>query len=207
MPLERARPGVQHAERSDAAAESARVGAQCREGLKRRLKEHTQEHALVRAHDASQLGRQRKHDVEVLDRKQELALLLEPSGRGVVTTLWTGPMSARMIEQMDTAALRALGQMATERSSAALGDGLDGTDVTLQHRIAVALQIVGPVPTQDVGEAQHGGAALEVGHQTVENLLKVLAARLGHVHVELGRAHGFVAEHLLDRAQRDAALE
>lgn len=207
MPLECARPSVQHRERTDAAAEPARVGTQYGERLERRLKEHAQEHALVGPHDLSQLGREREHDVEVLDRQYELSLLLEPSSRGVVATLWARPMPARVIEQMCASALCALGQMAAQCQGAALRDRLDGTGVTGQHGIAVALQIVGPMPTQNVGEAQHGSAALEVGHQAVDDLLKLLAAWLRHVHVELGRAHGLVAEYLLDRAQRYAALE
>jgi hypothetical protein len=63
-------------------------------------------------------------------------------------------MSTRVVEQVGALALRAQGEISTKRRGAALRDCMDGTDVTRQHGVTVALQIVRPVSPQYVGEAR-----------------------------------------------------
>jgi hypothetical protein len=48
--------------------------------------------------------------------------------------------------------------MATERSGAAPGNRMDGTNVTGQYGIAVLPQVVLAVPTQNIGNPEHGSA-------------------------------------------------
>jgi hypothetical protein len=45
MPFEGARPGVQHCKYADPPAEKVRIGAQARQRLERRLKEHRRDQA------------------------------------------------------------------------------------------------------------------------------------------------------------------
>jgi hypothetical protein len=65
-------------------------------------------------------------------------------------------MSTRVVEQVRALALRAQREMSTERRGAALCDRIDGTDMTGQHGLAVALQIVRPVSPQYIGESERG---------------------------------------------------
>jgi hypothetical protein len=67
-------------------------------------------------------------------------------------------MSAGVKEQMLAMAILALGNMTTERTCAAPGKRLNGTNVTGQYGIAVTLQVVCAVPTQNIGNPEHGSA-------------------------------------------------
>jgi len=121
-----------------------------------------------------------------------------------MSALRTGAMTARMKEKVFPAAEVTPRQLPTEGGSTAARDGLDGAQVARQDGGAKALHVGRPVPPHDVGERSH--ARLQVGHQTIERFLQTLGGGLGDVHVEFGRAHGLVAEHHLNGAQRHAAL-
>ena len=138
MPLERARPGVQHGEGTDLTADELRVGAQRGESIEGGAKQHGQQRPLVRANDASELGRQREHDVKVGHRQHQLALSREPALRGVVSALRTRAVSARVIEQVLGVAARAVREVAAQRRGAAARDGAQGADMTGQHAPAVS---------------------------------------------------------------------
>jgi len=79
--------------------------------------------------------------------------------------------------------------------------------VPLRHGRAVPRQVVSSVPHDDVGQAEHRRARLEVDHQAIEHVLQALDSGLGHVHVDLGGAQRLVTEDGLDGAQRDAGFE
>jgi|GEM_PF-2672317 len=96
--------------------------------------------------------------MEVGHGQEQITLVSEPSGGRVVTTLRTRTMSAGVKEQMLTMAIRAFGDVAAERTRAASGQRLDGTNVTGQYGIAVALQVVSAVPTQNIGNPEHDSA-------------------------------------------------
>jgi hypothetical protein len=65
-------------------------------------------------------------------------------------------MPAGMQEQMLAMAVGAFGDMAAECSRAAAGQRLDGTHVTWQYGMAVSLQVVLAVPSQNIGNPEHG---------------------------------------------------
>ena len=64
-------------------------------------------------------------------------------------------MAAGVQEQMLASAVRAFGDMAAESTCTAQGEGLDGTNVTGQYSIAIPLQVVLAVPTQNIGNPEH----------------------------------------------------
>jgi hypothetical protein len=94
--------------------------------------------------------------MKVRYRQEQLALTVEPPTGRVVPTLRTRTMSARVQKQMLAMALGAFGDMAAERSSATPGKRLNGTDMTGQYGVAVVLQVVIAVPTQNIGNPEHG---------------------------------------------------
>jgi hypothetical protein len=112
----------------------------------------------MQTHQPTKLGRQRNHHVEVGNRQEQVTLVSEPSGRSIATTLRTRAMTAGVEEQMLAMAILALGNMAAERTRAAPGNRLNGTDVTGQYGIAVTLQVVSAVPTQNIGNPEHDRA-------------------------------------------------
>jgi hypothetical protein len=73
-----------------------------------------------------------------------------------MSALRTRAIPAGMQEQMLAMAVGAFGDMAAECSCAAAGQRLDGTNVTGQYGIAISLQIVLAVPTQNIGNSEHG---------------------------------------------------
>ena len=93
---------------------------------------------------------------------------------------------------MLTAARGAHGEMTAERTGATARDRIERADVPLRYGRAVPSQVVSPVPDDDVGEAEHPSARLEVDHQAVKHVLQVLDSWLRHVHVDLGGAQGLV---------------
>jgi hypothetical protein len=112
----------------------------------------------MQTYQPTKLGRQRNHHVEVGNGQEQVTLVSEPSGGSIVATLRTGTMSAGVQEDVFAMAVRALGDVATECTSAAPGKRLDGTNVTGQYGIAVTLQVVSAVPTQNIGNPEHGSA-------------------------------------------------
>ena len=190
------------------AAEEVGIGAQASERREGCPEEDRQERRLVGAHEPPQLRGEREDDVEVGDRQEQLSLLGEPPRGGIVSAPWTGAVTTRVIEQVLALAPRALREMAAHLRRAAAQDGLHGVHVAGQQGGAMALHVGRTVPPKDVGEPEHGsGLSLQIDHEAVEGLLEALGAGLGDVHVELGGAHGLVAEHVLDSAQRDACFE
>ncbi len=207
MPLERARPGVEHGERADAPTEPMRISAQRCERIEGGAEERAEEGSLLLAHGAAKLGWEREDDVEVRHRQEQGSLALEPATGGVLAALGAGPVMARVVEQMLASTCGALGEMAAECTGATARDRLQGADVSVRHGGAVLREVVLSVPANDVGEAGHGRPRLEAHHQTVEHLLDALYAGLRDVHVDLGGAQRLVAENGLDGAQRDAGFE
>jgi hypothetical protein len=207
MPLERAAPGVQHGEGADLPAEPAAVAAECGEGREGGTAEHGEQHALVVAHDAPELGGQREDDVEVLHGQEQVALSRDPAGGGIMAALRASAVVAGVKEQVLVAARGAPGEVAAERTGAAARDRAHGVDVAARHGGAVAREVVLTMPTDDVGEQHGAGTELQVGHQAVDDILEALDAGLGDVHVELGGAQGLVTEDGLDGAQGDAGFE
>jgi hypothetical protein len=139
-------------------------------------------------------------DVEIGNRQQQVALPLEPAPGGGVAAAGAGPVVPRVRQHVLPAARGALGEMAAERTGATARDRIERAEVPLRHGRAVPSQVVSSVPDDDVGEAEHRSARLEVDHQAIEHVLQVLDSGLRHVHVDLGRAQRFVTEDGLDRA-------
>jgi hypothetical protein len=88
--------------------------------------------------------------------QEQLTLTFKPPASRVVTALRTDAMPAGVQEQMLAMAVGAFGDMTAERSCAAAGKRVDGTNVTGQYSIAVPLQVVLAVPTQNIGNPEHG---------------------------------------------------
>ncbi|MEY4550775.1 MAG: hypothetical protein RL685_6970 [Pseudomonadota bacterium] len=84
VPLEGARPGVQHGESADVPAEPVRVGTRGGERVERGAEQRAEERLLVLAHGAAELCRQGEDDVEVRHGQEQLALALEPALGGAV---------------------------------------------------------------------------------------------------------------------------
>jgi len=156
MPLEGARPGVEHGERADAPAEPVRISAQRGERVEGGAEEHAEEGSLVLAHGAAKLGWEREDDVEVRHRQEQGSLALEPATGGVLAALRAGAVMARVVEQMLPPTCSALGEMAAECPGATARDRLQGADVSVRHGGAVLREVILPVPANDVGEAGHG---------------------------------------------------
>jgi hypothetical protein len=132
---------VQHAERADLRAEKMRVSGKGCEGFEGGSEEQRDEGLLMRADQASQLGREREDDVEVLHRQEQVALPSDPSGGGIASTLGTGSMPARMVEQVLSTARGAHRDVAAENRRAAMEDGLQCADMARQDRVAMALDV------------------------------------------------------------------
>jgi hypothetical protein len=146
VPLEGARPRVQHGERADVAAEPLRIGTQGGEGIERGAEEGADERLLVLAHGAAELRRQREDDVEVGNWQQQVTLSLEPAPGGAVAAAGAGPVMARVRQHMLTAARGAQGEMTAERTGATERDRVERADVPLRHGRAVPSQVVPSVP-------------------------------------------------------------
>ena len=68
-------PGVEHGEEADGGAEQSRVGGSFKQGLSSRAEQNVVNRARVLKREASDLRRQREHDVEVR-HGQELGFAL-----------------------------------------------------------------------------------------------------------------------------------
>lgn len=132
------------------------------------------------SHRTSELRGKGEHHVEVRHRQHELTLPSEPTLGGVMTALRTGPMPARVIEQMLITTSRTVGQVPSQRGRATGCDGTKSTRMAWQQAPLVSLDVVWAVLAHDRGQSRHG---LQVGHQAVDDLLQPLGARLGDVHV------------------------
>ena len=75
-------PGVQHHQDADRRAEPLRVGRDFAQRRRRRGEEQFVQRRPVGQCEFGDPGRQREHDVEVVDGQQELRLALEPAGAG-----------------------------------------------------------------------------------------------------------------------------
>ena len=111
---------------------------------------------MVLTHQAAKLRWQGDHHMKVSYRQEQLVLTVEPPPGRVVPTLRTRTMSAGVQKQMLAMALGAFGDMAAKGSCAALSKRLNGTDMTGQYGVAVALQVVLAMPTQNIGNPEHG---------------------------------------------------
>jgi hypothetical protein len=94
--------------------------------------------------------------MEVRDRQEQLTLAVEPAMGRVMPALRTSSVTARVIEQMHSAAVVALGEVPAQCAGAAPGDGKQGTGVTGQNGVAVTSQVIAPVPTYHVSKPEHG---------------------------------------------------
>ena len=155
MPLEGSRPRVQDGERADLGAEVVVVGAEGGKRVERCAEQDGEELLLMGAHDPPELRREREHDVEVLDRKEQVALPGDPSRSRRMSALRTGAVLARVVEDVLATAIVALGEVSPESRRAAVDDGLEGAPVARQHGPAMTGDVVGRVPAQNVGEAEH----------------------------------------------------
>jgi hypothetical protein len=111
---------------------------------------------LVLTHQAAKLRRQSDHHMKVRHRHEQRTLTLKPPAGRVVAALRARAMPAGVQQQMLAMAVRAFGNMAAERSRAAPGNRVDGMNVTGQYSITVPLQVVLAVPTQNIGNPEHG---------------------------------------------------
>jgi hypothetical protein len=94
--------------------------------------------------------------MKVRHRQEQSALTLKPSGGRVMPALRARAMPTGVKEQMFATTIRALGDMAAECACAAKCQRLDGTNVTWQYGVAVPLQVVLAMPTQNIGNPEHG---------------------------------------------------
>jgi hypothetical protein len=94
--------------------------------------------------------------MKVRYRQEQVTLTNEPLGGRVVTTLRARAMPTGVKEQMFAMTVGAFGDMAAERTCAAQGKRLDGTNVTRQYGLAMPFQVVLAVPTQNIGNPEHG---------------------------------------------------
>jgi hypothetical protein len=122
------------------------------------LEEHRDQGVLVLTYQAAEFRRQCDHDMKVRHRQEQFALTLKPSGGRVMPALRARAMPAGVKEQMFAMTVRAFGDMAAERACAAKCQRLDGTNVTRQYGVAVPLQVVLAMPTQNIGDSKHGSA-------------------------------------------------
>ncbi len=118
VPLESASPGVEDGERADVSAEPVRVGTQCGERVERGAEEGAEQSALMLAHGAAQLRREREDDMEVRNGQEQLALALHPLAGGIVAATRASAVVAGMKEYVLASAHGAHGEVATERSGA-----------------------------------------------------------------------------------------
>ncbi len=97
MVHERLPPSVQHGDEADVGTEMLRVGSDGLEGVGGRREQQAVEFALVLQRQRGELGRQGEHDVELRDRQQIVAAILQPGGALVSLALRTVAVAAGVV--------------------------------------------------------------------------------------------------------------
>ncbi len=151
MVLEGLAPGVQHRQEAEFGTEVPGIGADRRQRFRGGAEQDGVEDPLVLQCDGSDLVRQGKDDVEVLDREDLLLSVRHPGGTGQLLALGAVAVATRVVGD----ALVATGVAALDVTAA--GRGAAGDDV-IEHASfgagepAVALgDEAGPVRSHDVG--------------------------------------------------------
>ena len=90
-------PGVQNSEKADVGSKMFRIGCYFQKSGCGGLEHKTEQDLLVLPHQGDQFVRNTKYQVVVLDRQQFSLPVVEPFVPGICLTLWTVPVSARVI--------------------------------------------------------------------------------------------------------------
>ena len=101
---ERPRPGVQHGQNAEAAADVVRVRGERPEALGGGRHEGGEADALVRADDLAEGGGEREDDMEVGDGEQLGLTGGEPGGGGRAVALGAAPVAAGVVDVVLVAA-------------------------------------------------------------------------------------------------------
>src|SRR5215470_15159789 len=143
-------PGVEDGEKSDLGAEMLGIASDGEQSFGRRTEQNAVDGSLVLQSQRRELFGQRKHDMEILHRKQFRLPLLEPLGTVQRLTLRTVAIAAGVVGDTFLLALIALFDVAAQRSRAAKFNGPQGTQML--QRQAVRLLIGWTVAANNVGQ-------------------------------------------------------
>jgi hypothetical protein len=203
MILQRAAPGVQHAEEPRLfRAHVLGIGRQDLQRLAGGLEHCGIGDALVGTNPVAQLGRQRERQQEVGTGQQPGGLFLEPCLGLVLLAGGAVPVAAGAAHGMGVPAGRTGIEDRAQPAGAAGGNGMDHFAVLGRHRLAEALEVVSAVPPQDVGDGGHG-----LLHEPADHGDHVLLALGGQMQMHRRGLQAAVAQTLLDQPQADSRFQ
>ena len=160
MVLHRARPGVQHGEDAERAADPRAIGGERVDGGRGFAEEHGVDHGLVGTREGTEFARQRKGQSGVVAGEQARAEALEPVLRPILLARRAMPVATRVIRVLERAAVVTAMERAAHRRGATAGDVGHRATVRRQHPPRVRLHIRGARGANDVREGQHGSASV-----------------------------------------------
>jgi hypothetical protein len=121
---------------------------------------------------------------------------------------WTTAVAASMIDVNVAVAVRAMPEVAATSRCAATDDIGERTPMRWQNRRAMTCEIVVAEAAEDLRNFQaHASALTEIAHETAEQLLQLVAQRLGQVKVGLSGFAAGVTKKNLDHFHRHVVFE
>ena len=115
-------PGMEHTEESDLGAEAFGIAGDFDQCFSTEAQQHRIDELLVLQRELGQKTRHRENDVGIGDGKKFFLPPVDPTKAGIGLTLWTMPVTARVVRVAGIAATGALIDMVAESSGAAADD-------------------------------------------------------------------------------------
>src|SRR5665213_1618461 len=200
------RPGMQHGEHGDSAANVTRIAREFDDRRGAGLHQHGVAVALMGAQHLAQFGRNGDDDVEVWNRQHLRLTAFEPLSRLGGVALRTTAVAAGMIGEHLGAARLAAPDLTAERRGTAVDDVLNGAPVRWQHQRAVSREVIRREAAEHVSDLDHDRAS-EAGHQPIEQTMQRRSGRRGEMSVDGGGGDAGMAEQALHDADVDAVLD